>query len=56
LQFKAGPDQFSYHDGPTTTAPMPPPTHPDPRMYGTTDLSNPVEKTHATAQDELHME
>jgi hypothetical protein len=27
---------FSYHDGPTISAPMPPPTNPDPRSYGTT--------------------
>ena len=31
-----GNGEFSYHDGPTTSAPMPPPTVPDPRLYGTT--------------------
>ncbi|MBG6215793.1 Mn-containing catalase [Arthrobacter sp. CAN_A6] len=30
--------EFSYHDGPTTSAPMPPPTHPDARFYGTTEI------------------
>ena len=27
-----GKGEFSYHDGPTTTAPMPPPTRPDARI------------------------
>ncbi|MHA6624359.1 manganese catalase family protein [Pseudonocardia sichuanensis] len=51
-----GKGEFSYHDGPTTTAPMPPPTRPDARMYGTTDVPNPVEKAAGTAQDKLHKE
>jgi Mn-containing catalase len=51
-----GNGEFSYHDGPTTTAPMPPPTRPDARMYGTTDVPNPVEKTAGTVQDKLHKE
>ncbi|OZM80405.1 manganese catalase family protein [Pseudonocardia sp. MH-G8] len=51
-----GKGKFSYHEGPTTTAPMPPPTRPDARMYGTTDVPNPVEKAAGTAQDKLHKE
>ena len=51
-----GKGEFSYHEGPTTTAPMPPPTRPDARMYGTTDVPNPVEKVAGTAQDKLHKE
>ncbi len=31
---------FSYSDGPTTTAEVPPPTHPDSRLFGTTELPN----------------
>nr|WP_308259001.1 manganese catalase family protein [Pseudonocardia sp. H11422] len=51
-----GKGRFSYHDGPTTTAPMPPPTHPDARLYGTTELPNTVEKVAGTVQDKLHKE
>jgi Mn-containing catalase len=51
-----GNGEFSYHDGPTTTAPMPPPTRPDARMYGTTDVPNPVEKVAGVAQDKLAKE
>lgn len=51
-----GNGEFSYHDGPTTTAPMPPPTHPDARFYGTTELSNTAEKMAGTAQDKLKKE
>lgn len=46
--------EFSYHDGPTTSAPMPPPTRPDARMYGTTDVPNTVEKVAGRVQDALH--
>jgi Mn-containing catalase len=46
-----GKGEFSYHDGPTTSAPMPDVTHPDPRLYGTTDKSNLVEKVTAKAKD-----
>jgi len=46
-----GNGQFSYHDGPTTRAPMPPPTNPDPRLYGTTPEPNVVEKVKATVKD-----
>jgi Mn-containing catalase len=51
-----GKGEFTYHDGPTTTAPMPPPTRPDSRFYGTTDLPNTVEKLTGIAQDKLHKE
>ena len=51
-----GKGEFSYHDGPTTTAPMPPPTHPDSRMYGTTELPNTIEKTAGSVQDKLNRE
>jgi Mn-containing catalase len=51
-----GRGEFTYHDGPTTTAPMPPPTRPDARMYGTTDVPNPVEKAAGVAQDKLGKE
>jgi Mn-containing catalase len=51
-----GKGEFTYHDGPTTTAPMPPPTHPDSRYYGTTELPNTMEKVAGLAQDKLNRE
>ncbi|QJY47536.1 manganese catalase family protein [Pseudonocardia broussonetiae] len=51
-----GKGEFTYHEGPTTTAPMPPPTRPDARMYGTTDLPNAMEKVAGRAQDMLNRE
>jgi hypothetical protein len=51
-----GKGEFSYHEGPTTSAPMPPPTHPDSRFYGTTELPNAVEKIAGRAQDLLNTE
>ena len=51
-----GKGEFSYLDGPTTGVPMPPPTHPDARLYGTTDVPNPVEKAAGLVQDKLHKE
>ncbi|MEE6274199.1 manganese catalase family protein [Georgenia wangjunii] len=51
-----GKGEHTYHDGPTTSAPMPPPTRPDARLYGTTDLPNRVEKIAGTVQDKLHRE
>lgn len=51
-----GKGEFTYHDGPTTSAPMPPPTHPDARFYGTTELPNIVEKTAGAVQDKLKKE
>jgi Mn-containing catalase len=49
-----GNGEFSYHDGPTTSAPMPEPTRPDPRLFGTTDNPNLVEKMTGTLKDKLH--
>jgi Mn-containing catalase len=46
-----GNGEFSYHDGPTTSAPMPSPTIPDPRLYGTTPTPNVLEKVKAKAKD-----
>jgi Mn-containing catalase len=51
-----GKGEFSYHDGPTSTAPMPPPTHPDSRFYGTTELPNIVEKAAGGIQDAVKKE
>ncbi|WP_350348897.1 manganese catalase family protein [Agromyces sp. G08B096] len=51
-----GKGEFTYHEGPTTTAPMPPVTHPDSRFYGTTELPNLAEKAAGTVQDALHKE
>ncbi|HWR85695.1 MAG TPA: manganese catalase family protein [Rhodoglobus sp.] len=51
-----GKGEFTYHDGPTTTAPMPPHTHPDSRYYGTTELPNVVEKAAGAVQDKLGIE
>ena len=51
-----GKGEFTYHDGPTTSAPMPAPTHPDSRFYGTTELPNVVEKTAGAVQDMLNKE
>ncbi|WP_153393008.1 manganese catalase family protein [Ornithinicoccus halotolerans] len=51
-----GNGELSYHDGPTTSAPMPEVTHPDARLYGTTELPNAVEKAAGLAQDKLHKE
>jgi Mn-containing catalase len=46
-----GNGEFSYHDGPTSTVPMPPPPDADPRLYGTTGEPNPAEKAKAKAKD-----
>lgn len=53
-----GNGEFSYHEAPGTakTSPMPPPTRPDSRYYGTTDLPNAVEKIAGAVQDKLHRE
>lgn len=51
-----GNGEFTYHEGPTTTAPMPPVTHPDARIYGTTDVPNPMEKMAGNTQDRLKKE
>ena len=51
-----GHGEFTYHEGPTTSAPMPPPTHPDARFYGTTEVPNTVEKAAGSVQDKLKKE
>lgn len=51
-----GEGEFTYLDGPDTSAPMPAPTHPDSRICGTTELPNTVEKAAGTVQDKLHKE
>ncbi|CEA09437.1 putative manganese catalase [Arthrobacter saudimassiliensis] len=51
-----GHGEFSYHDGPTTTAPMPDVTRPDARYYGTTDLPNTMEKAAGVVQDKMKKE
>ena len=48
-----GKGEFSYHDGPTTRAEMPPPTTPDPRLYGTSGKPNVVEKVQGAVKDLL---
>jgi Mn-containing catalase len=42
---------FSYHEGTTSSAPLPPPAVPDPRLYGTTATPNIVEKATAKIKD-----
>lgn len=52
-----GKGEFSYRDASTETpVPMPPPTRPDARLYGTTDVPNRVEKIAGAVQDALHKE
>jgi Mn-containing catalase len=51
-----GKGEFSYREAPEQGVPMPPPTRPDARYYGTTDLPNTVEEVAAVAQDKLNME
>jgi Mn-containing catalase len=51
-----GKGEFTYKDGPDTGVPMPPPTHPDSRYYGTTEIPNRVEKIAGTVQDMLNKE
>jgi Mn-containing catalase len=51
-----GKGEFSYRDGPQAAVPMPPPTHPDSRLYGTTELPNTMEKVAGKVQDTLHAE
>jgi Mn-containing catalase len=48
--------EFTYIDTPPDGVPMPPPTHPDARFYGTTELPNTVEKTAGAVQDKLKKE
>jgi Mn-containing catalase len=51
-----GRGEFSYVAEPPAGVPMPPPTHPDVRFYGTTELPNVVEKAAGSIQDKLHKE
>ncbi|WP_207453285.1 manganese catalase family protein [Herbiconiux sp. SYSU D00978] len=52
-----GKGQFSYQEAEQGTyVPMPPPTHPDSRFYGTTELPNTMEKIAGTVQDKLKKE
>ncbi len=51
-----GKAEFSYQGAPDAGVPMPPPTHPDARFYGTTDVPNIVEKTAGAVQDALGKE
>jgi Mn-containing catalase len=44
---------FTYLDGPESSVPMPPPTQPDPRFYGTTAKPNVVEKAAGVIKDKL---
>lgn len=47
---------FGYQAEPMKGVPMPPPTHPDARFYGTTEVPNRVEKAAGTIQDKLNKE
>ncbi|GAB3618427.1 manganese catalase family protein [Okibacterium endophyticum] len=47
---------FEYLPEPQSSVPMPPPTHPDARFYGTTELPNVVEKAAGAAQDRMNKE
>jgi Mn-containing catalase len=51
-----GKGEFTYVAEPPAGVPMPPPTRPDARTYGTTDVPNVVEKVAGKVQDMLHRE
>ncbi|MDK8528095.1 MAG: manganese catalase family protein, partial [Micrococcus luteus] len=51
-----GKGEFSYSSEPPAGVPLPPPTHPDSRFYGTTEVPNRLEKLAGTVQDKLHRE
>ncbi|MGK7222054.1 manganese catalase family protein [Kocuria flava] len=51
-----GKGEFGYRDRPMAGVPMPPPTHPDARFYGTTEQSNLKEKAAGAIQDTLKKE
>jgi Mn-containing catalase len=51
-----GQDEFTYVAEPDSGVAMPPPTRPDARFYGTTDMPNPVEKVAGEVQDKLKTE
>jgi Mn-containing catalase len=48
--------EFTYVANPPAGVPMPPPTHPDSRFYGTTELPNMMEKAAGTIQDKFNKE
>ncbi len=48
-----GKGEFSYGEGPDTTVPMPPPTQPDPRFFGTDGKPNVVDKAEGVIRDAL---
>ncbi|MGK3952585.1 manganese catalase family protein [Microbacterium sp. I2] len=48
-----GKGEFTYLDGPETSVPMPPPTQPDPRLYGTDAKPNIVDKAAGVVKDKL---
>jgi len=51
-----GHGEFSYVAEPEPGVPMPPPTHPDARFYGTTELPNVMEKAAGAIQDAMTKE
>jgi len=51
-----GKGEFSYLAEPNPGVPMPDPTHPDSRLYGTTGVPNVMEKIAGTVQDKLKVE
>jgi Mn-containing catalase len=51
-----GRGEFTYVSEPPPGVPMPPPTRPDARFYGTTDIPNTMEKIAGKVQDVLHRE
>ena len=51
-----GKGEFTYLAEPPQGVPMPAPTHPDVRLYGTTELPNAVEKAAGAVQDTLGKE
>lgn len=48
-----GKGEFTYLDGPDTSVPMPPPTQPDPRFYGTDAKPNLIDKAEGVIKDKL---
>jgi len=49
-----GHGEFSYHDGPTTSVPMPPPPAADPKLHGSSPLTtNPLKKAAGAVKDAL---
>lgn len=51
-----GLSKFTYVETPPEGVPMNPPTHPDARFYGTTELSNTMEKMAGEVQEKLNRE